>query len=230
MKKPANRWVIIPAAGVGKRMGADIPKQYLPLSGRTVIEHTIERLLFHPALDRIYVALNQQDMWWERTEYAQHPDLVRVNGGEERRHSVLHALDALADEAQPDDWVLVHDAARPCVRREDISQLIEQVEQHPEGGLLGAPVRDTMKRVDTAGHIHETVNRDQLWHALTPQMFRFARLHQAMQDAIDAGIPITDEASAIEYAGDQPIIVEGHADNLKITRPEDLALAAFYLS
>lgn len=230
MNDAAKRWAVVPAAGVGRRMGAKVPKQYLSLCDRAVIDHTLERLLLHPAIDGVYVTLDKQDVWWTKTEYAEHPDLVRVDGGVERCHSVLNALDVLADRAQPDDWVLVHDAARPCVRREDIDRLIERVEQHPEGGLLGMPVRDTMKRADARAQISATVERDQLWHAFTPQMFRFARLHQAICDALNAGYLVTDEASAVEWAGDKPVMVEGHPGNLKITRPEDLALAAFYLS
>lgn len=230
MSEAANRWVVIPAAGTGKRMGAAIPKQYLPLCGRAVIDHTIERLLLHPAIDGMYVVLGEQDAWWSQTAYADHPDLVCVNGGKERCHSVLNALDTLAERAKPDDWILVHDAARPCVRRADIDRLIQQVEQYPQGGLLGMPVRDTMKRTNHQAQISETVDRNQLWHAFTPQMFRFARLHHAMRGALQVGCQVTDEASAVEWAGDKPLMVEGSPDNLKITRPEDLTLAEFFLS
>jgi 2-C-methyl-D-erythritol 4-phosphate cytidylyltransferase len=226
----ANRWAVIPAAGMGKRMQAALPKQYLKLLGRPVIDHTIERLLFHPAIDGVYVALSHDDPYWPDTEFARHPDLVRVTGGVERCYSVLNALHALADRADANDWVLVHDAARPCVRREDIGRLIQQAEAHNVGGLLGMPVRDTMKRTDTDKLVTETVERNQLWHAFTPQMFRFGVLYQAMQDAIQAGYLVTDEASAIEWAGFEPIMVEGQPDNIKITQPQDLALAEFYLS
>lgn len=225
----ANHWVVVPAAGVGKRMGSDIPKQYLPLLGRPVIDHTIEKVLLHPAVDGVYVALGTEDQWWPDTEYANHPDVVRVDGGKERCHSVLNALNSLAGRAQLHDWVLVHDAARPCLRREDVDRLIAAVKQHPAGGLLGMPVRDTMKRSDSEGVIQHTVERDDLWHAYTPQMFRFDRLLEALNGAIAADVLVTDEASAIEWFGDKPMMVEGHADNLKITRPQDLALAAYYL-
>lgn len=226
----ASRWVIVPAAGVGKRMGASIPKQYLPLAGRLVIEHTIERVLLHPAIDGVYVALAEDDGWWDDTEYANHPDLVRVAGGAERCFSVLNALEALQERAQPQDWVLVHDAARPCLRREDIDHLIGMLEAHAAGGLLGVPVRDTMKRTSDTDVISETVERNNLWHAFTPQMFRYDKLLKAMKGAIAAGCLVTDEASAIEWAGEKPLMVEGHPDNIKITRPEDLPLAAFYLA
>jgi 2-C-methyl-D-erythritol 4-phosphate cytidylyltransferase len=224
-----NHWSIIPAAGVGKRMGAAVPKQYLPLAGRPVIDHTLERILLHPRIDGVYIALGAEDGWWPDSEYADHPDLVRVTGGEERCHSVLNALEALAQRARPDDWVLVHDAARPCVRRADLTRLVDQLQAHPVGGLLGMPVRDTMKRTDDHGVIRETVARDNLWHAFTPQMFRVGMLHAALSRALAAGIAVTDEAGAMEWAGHRPVMVAGSPDNLKITRPEDLALAAFYL-
>jgi 2-C-methyl-D-erythritol 4-phosphate cytidylyltransferase len=230
MSHAAHHWSIIPAAGVGKRMGAAVPKQYLELAGRPVIDHTLERILLHPRIDGVYVALGEQDGWWAGTEFADHPDLVRVDGGAERCHSVLNALDALSERASDDDWVLVHDAARPCVRRDDITRLVDALSDHPVGGLLGMPVRDTMKRTDSENVISETVDRENLWHAFTPQMFRVGMLRDALSRALAAGVLVTDEASAIEWTGHAPLMVEGSADNLKITRPEDLALAAFYLS
>lgn len=228
MTEPSN-WVIVPAAGVGRRMGNAVPKQYLELNQRAVIDHTIERLLLHPAIDGLYLALSEDDQWWAETEFANHPDLVRVPGGSERCWSVFSALQALEPRASPDDWVLVHDAARPCVRRSDIDHLFAMLRGHETGGLLGVPVRDTMKRTDSADRILETVGRSHLWHAFTPQMFRFGLLFEAMRGALAAGLLVTDEASAVEWAGHRPIMVEGHADNLKITRPEDLPLAAYFL-
>jgi len=225
-----NCWVIVPAAGVGTRMGASIPKQYLELRGRPVIDHTLERVLLHPKIDGVYVAIAEDDGWWADTEFANHPDLVRVGGGSERCHSVLNALAQLQSRAQPKDWVLVHDAARPCLRRTDVDHLMAMLESHAAGGLLGVPVRDTMKRTSKTDEVVDTVDRNNLWHAYTPQMFRFERLLNAMRGAIDAGYLVTDEASAIEWAGDKPLMVEGHPDNIKITRPEDLPLAEFYLS
>jgi len=230
MMSEANHWVVLPAAGVGRRMGGSIPKQYLELAGRPVIDHSLERVLLHPKLDGVYVAIAEDDRWWEHTEYATHPDLVRVDGGAERCFSVLKALEELGARAQPHDWVLVHDAARPCLRRGDVDHLIRRLESHEAGGLLGVPVRDTMKRTSGAGQIIDTVDRNHLWHAYTPQMFRFERLLKALRGAIDAGFLVTDEASAIEWAGDRPLMVEGHPDNIKITRPEDLPLAEFFLS
>lgn len=222
-------WVVVPAAGVGRRMGSAIPKQYLALGDRLVIDHTIERMLLHPTVDGLYLALSEEDAWWEQSEFAAHPDLIRVAGGSERCYSVLNALEALRGRASPHDWVLVHDAARPCVRRADIDHLVRMLTSHEVGGLLGMPVRDTMKRTDPADRVLETVDRNQLWHAFTPQMFRLGVLFDALQRALAAGVLVTDEASAIEWAGLQPIMVEGHSDNIKITRPEDLPLAAYFL-
>jgi 2-C-methyl-D-erythritol 4-phosphate cytidylyltransferase len=222
-------WAVIPAAGVGRRMGAAIPKQYFPLRGKTVIELTISRLLDHPSIEKTYVALSENDERWLDTRYALDPRVVRVDGGAERCHSVLNALNALVREAAPNDWVLVHDAARPCLRVDDLNLLIKTLEGHPTGGLLGMPVRDTMKRTGEGGLVRETVERDRLWHAFTPQMFRFRLLREALQGALARGGTVTDDASAMELAGHAPLMVEGHGDNLKITRPEDLALADFYL-
>lgn len=224
-----NYWAIIPAAGIGQRMQADRPKQYLPLSGRTVIEHTLERVADHPALAGTVVALADDDAYWPGVRARLKVRVDETAGGAERCHSVLNALVALEPRARADDWVLVHDAARPCLRRSDIDRLIEQLAPHPVGGLLGAPVSDTVKRTDAEGRVVETVERRNLWRALTPQMFRYGELRRALVHALDRGWMVTDEASAIELSGQQPLMVEGEPDNIKITRPGDLALAEFFL-
>ncbi len=229
MTAAGRYWAVVPAAGVGRRMGAAFPKQYLQLNGRTVIEHTLDRLLAQPQLAGIYVALSPDDGWWESTSVANHPMITRVDGGAERCQSVLHALSLLRQSADQSDWVLVHDAVRPCLRQEDLDALIEGLVDHPVGGLLGVPVQDSMKRTDSEGVVAATLAREQLWHAYTPQMFRLGMLHQALRDALAAGLLVTDDASAMEAAGHSPLMVEGHRDNIKITRPEDLELAAFYL-
>jgi 2-C-methyl-D-erythritol 4-phosphate cytidylyltransferase len=223
-------WAVVPAAGVGRRMGVAVPKQYLELQGRPVIEHTLERLMGHPDIAGVYVAVAEDDERWENTAYAGHPEIVRVKGGAERCHSVLNALALLRRSADPDDWVLVHDAARPCLRREDVDTLLEKLRDHPVGGILGVPAHDTMKRTDEKGAVLETVARECLWHAFTPQMFRLGMLQQALQSALEKGVVVTDDAAAMELAGHQPLMIQGHADNIKITRPEDLALASYYLS
>jgi len=225
-----RHWAIVPAAGIGSRMGASLPKQYLPLAGRSVLDHSIERLLRHPLIDGLCVALRPDDPYWADSRYAHHPDLLTVTGGAERCHSVMQALDALAGRARDGDWVLVHDAARPCVRGEDITRLIDTLTAAGLGGLLGMRVRDTMKRSDGRGLVQATLDRSNLWHAFTPQMFRFAELRAALASALEAGELPTDEASAMERAGHGVLLVEGAADNIKITRPEDLALAEYFLA
>lgn len=210
------------------RMQADRPKQYLPLAGRTVIEHTLACFAYLPDLVEIVVAISDGDPWWPGLAIGGLP-IRQVRGGAERCHSVLNGLQALAGEAAADDWILVHDAARPCLRQSDLQKLLQSVREDPVGGLLAVPVRDTMKRADHQGRIEETVDRSCLWHALTPQMFRFGLLQQALERALAGGLLVTDEASAVEHAGLHPLLVEGHADNIKITRPEDLPLAEFFL-
>jgi len=225
-------WVVIPAAGIGARMVADRPKQYLPLAGRTVLEHTVSSFAHHPMVCGIVVVVALDDAYWPELELCSSVPLHCVPGGEDRAHSVLNALNFLAALMQSgahDPWVLVHDAARPCVRREDIDLLLARLHDDPVGGLLGVPVRDTMKRSDEDGLVARTEPRAGLWHALTPQMFRLQCLQSSLQRALDQGVSVTDESSAIEFAGRVPRLIEGHADNIKITRPEDLALAEFYL-
>ena len=229
-KHDPNCWSVVPAAGAGKRMGSELPKQYLQLGDRTVLEHTLDTLLACSRLSGVVLALSPDDEHWASIEprYAS-AALQRVDGGAERCHSVLNSLDLLATQTDAHDWVLVHDAARPCVRIEDIEQLIITLETGEEGGLLGVPVADTMKRVDDQQVITATVDRDGLWHAYTPQMFRLGRLRSALRKAIEAANTVTDEANAMELAGFKPRMVQGSRDNIKITLPADLALAAFYL-
>ncbi len=222
-------WAVIPAAGVGSRMQADRPKQYLPLLGCTVIEQTLQRLLAHPRIGGSVVAISSDDGWWSEVKIETDRPLWVAEGGDERCHSVLNALQTLSAHASNRDWVLVHDAARPCLRSEDIDELIRRCESHPVGGLLAVPVKDTLKRADAAQTVQETVDRNRLWHAQTPQMFRLGELRDALQQALAANALVTDEASAMERAGHAPLLVEGHADNIKITHPEDLALAELYL-
>lgn len=215
---------IVPAAGIGSRMQAAIPKQYLQLHGKTILEHSINRLKTVDAVRQIWLALAPDDPYYDNTSLA-HSDIVRVKGGAERMNSVLNALQFIDEHQYP--WVLVHDAARPLVRTEDISKLIQSCLKAGEGGILACQVRDTMKR--GGNYVAETVSREHLWHALTPQFFPTALLKAALSDAIQAGFLVTDEASAMEWAGHKVLLVEGHSDNIKITQPADLALAAFYL-
>ncbi|KWU00365.1 2-C-methyl-D-erythritol 4-phosphate cytidylyltransferase [Vibrio toranzoniae] len=219
---------VVPAAGVGSRMQADRPKQYLKISGTTILEHTVEKLLSHPQVSQIVVAISDDDPYYPELALNKNPKVLRVSGGSERADSVLSALDYIAEQ-QLGDWVMVHDAARPCVQLGDIDNLISGAMSHEVGAILAAPVRDTMKR-GAQGQIEHTVERADLWHALTPQMFRAKPLWNALSEALQQGVSITDEASAFEWKGLSPALVTGRSDNFKITQPEDLALAEFYLS
>ena len=214
---------IVPAAGIGSRMGADCPKQYLTLAGKTILEHTLGCLLSHPAIARVIVALAPHDGWFEQLTVAADPRILRVEGGIERAYSVLNALHVAQGK-----WVLVHDAARPCLCHSDLDKLI-MTAMACDGAILGSRVRDTMKRTDGAGNIVATVEREQLWHALTPQMFPTGTLKRALEEGLALGALITDEASAMERAGFTVKMVEGRADNIKVTRPEDLSLAELFL-
>lgn len=222
-------WGLLPAAGVGRRVGAPIPKQYLDLAGQLVIDLALTALLEDPRVRGVVVALDPADALWPRTRHASHPRVWTVAGGAERCHSVLNALAGLAERGTDDDWVLVHDAARPCLRPEDLDRLISGLEGDPVGGILGVPVRDTMKQAGPEDRIVATVPREGLWHAYTPQAFRLGLLRGALEAALDAGKLVTDDASAVELLGLSPRLIEGHADNIKITRPEDIALAKFFL-
>lgn len=215
---------VIPAAGVGQRMQADKPKQYLRLHGKTILEHSVQVLLAQDWIKQLYLALSPDDPYFAATGLTD-ARIVRVDGGAERVHSVFNALQQVDSQRFP--WVMVHDAARPIVRWEDMQLLVERCLAAGQGGILATPVRDTMKR--GAHYVEQTVDRTQLWHALTPQFFPTQLLTQAIADALAAGITITDEASAMEWAGHPVLLVEGHSDNLKITRPADLSLAAYLL-
>jgi 2-C-methyl-D-erythritol 4-phosphate cytidylyltransferase len=221
-------WAVIPAAGKGARMGAELPKQYLPLLGQSILEHTIRRFTQHSMISGVVVAVAGDDEHWPLLKLKLPPVMV-APGGTERCESVLNALHTLSANAAPEDWVLVHDAARPCVHADDITRLIDQLEDNHCGGILGMAVRDTLKRCSREGVIEDTVDRTHLWHALTPQMFRYAMLRSALEAALAKGVLVTDEAQAIELSGGLVRMVEGRSDNLKITRPEDLALAALFL-
>ena len=228
-------WAIVPAAGIGKRMQSDIPKQYLPLNGRTVLEHTLDRLLSNSNVSGLVVALQADDSYWPDITLDSTKPLLQAPGGKERADSVLNAINTLCQQPDFDeqtDWVLVHDAVRACIRNQDIDRLITEVGTDTNGGLLALPVRDTMKRQhasQSASTVAATVERDNLWHALTPQYFPAYSLRQALETAQREHMAITDESSAMEFAGFSPKLVAGHEDNIKITRPDDLRLASLYL-
>lgn len=216
-------WAVIPAAGVGSRMRADRPKQYLPLAGKSILEHTLDCFLDHPRLKGVVVSLAADDPYWPELACARDPRIHRAPGGRERADSVFNALQSLGElGAEPTDWVLVHDAARPNLARIDLDNLLMTLADDPVGGLLAVPARDTLKRADADGRVSQTVDRSVIWQAYTPQMFRLEPLRCALADAQDAGATITDESSAMEWAGLSPRLIEGRGDNLKVTRPEDL--------
>jgi 2-C-methyl-D-erythritol 4-phosphate cytidylyltransferase len=222
-------FAVVPAAGMGKRMSADCPKQYLKINDKTVIEHTIEKLLNVERLQKIIIAVSEHDQHWQTIELLKNPRIEIVNGGVERCISVFNGLLALDKKCNNNDWVLVHDVARPCVSVNDINKLIDQLTDKTVGGLLATPVTDTVKQVDSDGYVIETLDRSCLWRAQTPQMFRFQLLLNALEQSINSGESITDEASAVELAGFSVAVIEGSSENIKITRSEDLPLADFYL-
>lgn len=279
-------WLVMPAAGVGRRFGESIPKQYADLHGRTVMEWSLAPFLYDSRCLAVVVVLGHSDAYWpevaarlpdvtgasiaseaslaaaladatrvadrvaarsERSQAAGSggtsdpalslqspaavtlPRVITTVGGNERSHSVRNGLAALSGLAAADDWVLVHDAARPCVPRQDIDRLLSRVQSHPVGGLLAAPAADTLKRADGGKEVLETVDRTNLWRALTPQMFRYGRLCAALDPALSGGRTPTDESQALEWMGDRPLVVEGSTTNIKITSADDLVIAAALL-
>lgn len=217
----------MPAAGSGRRFGRELPKQYMPLAGRTVIECSLAPFLADSRCAGAVIAIAASDKRFGELAIAKEPMLRTVTGGEQRADSVLSALESL--QAPDDDWVMVHDAARPCVSREEIDALLQAAGLDDVGGLLAVPLADTLKR-EESGRVRETPSRDLLWRALTPQMFRLGALRGALQAARNAGRSPTDEAQGLEWAGQQPVLVAGSAQNLKITTLADLELAAAILS
>ncbi len=213
---------VIPASGVGSRMNAPLPKQYLKLQGKTILEHTLNIFLTHPDIQKVVVAVSPTDQLYAELSVLKSPKIQIVFGGETRADSVFNALKVIDEQA----WVVVHDAARPCLKRSDLDKLLQVEDEN--GAILATPAIDTMKRAYD-NKIAHTEDRSTLWHALTPQFFPVGKLKHAISSALQAGKTITDEASAMEINGYSPLLIAGRSDNLKITRPEDLALAAFYL-
>ncbi len=230
MSSKARYWVVIPAAGVGKRMGVDKPKQYIQVNDKTIIEHTIECFLYREDIEKVVVAISKTDEYWPELDISKHEKVITAPGGEERYQSVFNGLHELKDKAKQDDWVLVHDAARPCLSQSTIDRLMIELRQHEVGGLLAMPCRDTMKRANEAGEIIDTVERESLWHAQTPQMFKYAKLYSAISDVLEKGKVVTDEAMAIELSGFRPLLVKGQQENIKVTHKDDLKYLETYLN
>jgi 2-C-methyl-D-erythritol 4-phosphate cytidylyltransferase len=276
-------WLVMPAAGVGRRFGERIPKQYADLHGRTVMEWSMAPFLYDSRCLGLVVVLGPNDAYWpmvaarlpdvtgatrasaniaaalaDATRVAERvaqraggddtdgftdpgltipsipavtlPKVTTTTGGGERSNSVRNGLRALAGHAAHDDWVLVHDAARPCVSRQDVDRLLDRVQTHAVGGILAAPAADTLKRAGENKEIIQTIDRTSLWRALTPQMFRYARLCEALDRAHGDGRTPTDEAQALEGIGERPLVVEGSTTNLKITSADDLVIAVALLA
>jgi 2-C-methyl-D-erythritol 4-phosphate cytidylyltransferase len=223
----AKIWALVPAAGSGQRMQASTPKQYLEIAGKTILEHTIGLLNGCALIEKTILCTAVDDNHWHTLEI----DVVPVVGGATRAQSVFNGLSELAKIANPEDWVLVHDAARPCLSAEGLHGFIQQLKGEPVGGILAMPCNDTLKQAtgDVVPKISETLDRSVIWQAQTPQMFRLGLLLAALGDAIDKNVTITDEASAMEFHGHAVNLIAGDSRNIKITTAQDLSLAEFLL-
>lgn len=213
-------FAVIPAAGTGVRFGSDVPKQFLHIDGVSVLERSVAPFLACELVEKIVVVLNKKDS--DYFSFLPHEQIIVTQGGSERMISVLNGLNALADFASNDDWVLVHDGVRPFLNINDINKLIKVVSEHSIGGILGVPVKDTIKKINESGEILSTVDREVLWHASTPQLFRYGLLKEALSKAVTENVIVTDESHALERLGKKPIIVQGCSKNTKITFIEDL--------
>ncbi len=224
-------WAVIPAAGFGQRFadpvakssGQSVPKQYVSILGKSVIEHSLYAILRACPGVHIVVAIADNDPYWARLEISSHPQIHAVSGGAQRSDSVLAGLNSLQGRAGAQDWVLVHDAARPCVAAHDIGLMLAALKGHDAGGLLSIPVVDTLKRADSTGHVKQTVDRNALHQAQTPQVFRYGVLYEALTSATAAGVAVSDESSAVERLGYKVMLHPGRRDNIKLTYHADLA-------
>jgi len=227
-------WVVIPAAGIGKRMQSEIPKQYITINNKTILEHTLNCFINQPQVAGCVVALASDDPYWKSLNIkSEQVPVYTVEGGTERSDSVAQALDYLSmvEALNAQSWVMVHDAARPCLSQQDITRLLDIREVCESGGILASPVRDTMKRAKAnESLIAHTESREDLWHALTPQLFRLGELKQALKDCFEKGFEVTDESSAMEAMGYTVTLVEGDSSNIKVTRPADIELATWLLN
>ena len=223
-------WAVVPAAGRGTRFGGDVPKQYLEVAGESLLAHSLRALLAHPAVEGAVVVLADDDTFWPGWNMFAGKPILACIGGDARADSVLAGLAALPDSVRADDFVLVHDAARPNLGLADLDQLLERGRNDLVGAILAAPVRDTLKRAGDDGGIDGTQPRERLWRALTPQLFRRLQLTRALETSQRDGLTVTDESMAMEQQGLRPLLVEGSDDNFKITTPADLARFAFILA
>lgn len=225
-------WGVMPAAGIGARMGLAFPKQYLSIAGKTIIEHSMNVLLGLDSLQKLIVCVSKNDRHFE-TLPVKDFRVCRAEGGETRAISVLNGLDALSGLANDSDWVLVHDAARPCLEPSVLTRLIESVQNHEIGGILAVKAKDTLKLAQKdAGQdcIKSTLDRSMIWQAQTPQMFRYGVLRSSLRHCLSNELEVTDEASALERMGHNVMLVEGASTNLKVTQSEDRIFAEFLLT
>lgn len=226
----AKIWALIPAAGIGSRMKAVVPKQYLEIDGKTILEHSLSKFLEHPSIDKVVVALHPNDNYWVKLKIAKHPKMITVKGGETRAESVLNGLKVIQQQKGGSDWVMVHDAARPCLDAGSIDALIQAGKDSKHGAILAIPSVDTVKLANANQTIDKTLNREQIWLAQTPQYFPVEALAIAIETGLQQGLSITDEASAIEAQGQHPALVIGTRKNIKVTEPEDMMLASVWLA
>ena len=223
-------FLVVPASGIGQRMNSTLPKQYIILeNGLTILDQCLNTILSNDLISGFIVALDKKDSHFKSSDFAKDPKLISITtGGKERFHSVLNALNALDQTAKPNDWVLVHDAVRPCIREEDINKLIEELADDKVGGILANRIVDTVKQKNNGGLV-STIDRQKLYIAQTPQMFRYAILKDSIEKAIESNVHITDESEALESLNYSIRIVEGSSSNIKITTQEDIHLANYFL-
>ncbi|AFP85663.1 2-C-methyl-D-erythritol 4-phosphate cytidylyltransferase [secondary endosymbiont of Heteropsylla cubana] len=220
---------ILPAAGIGRRMQTALPKQYFIIDNKTLVEHAIDSLLYHPSIREVVVVISVSDRWFHKLPVACNSRVSIVTGGSIRAESVMAALNYVKNSSV--SWVLIHDAVRPCLHQDDLCRLLSITAYTEIGGLLAIPVRDTMKRSHPGSKIiSNTVKREDLWHALTPQIFMRDLLINCLKRGLLERAYLTDEASALEYCGYSPLLIPGRSDNIKVTYPEDLALARFFFN
>ena len=216
---------LIPAAGRGTRYGGAVLKQYLPISGKAVLAHSIGIFQFHPMISSITVVLAEDDQWFESSVGSLAANVETVIGGDTRAQSVRNGLQFIADKYSATDWAVIHDGARPCLAPANLDRLLEQGLKSPDGAILAMPVGDTLKIAGDANEITSTFDRKGLWAAQTPQLFRIRVLMDAIDAALREGCELTDEASAMEFVGAKPKLVMGSFANIKVTYPKDLGIA-----
>ena len=225
MDKPAQYWVVIPATGIGQRMKASYPKQYIKLSGKSILQHTLDNLLSYPRVTGAVLILNSNDTHWDKLNYHHDKPVLLCTGGEQRHHSVYNGLKRLKLQTDDNPYVLIHDAVRPFVSHSDLDRLLEVLDDCEDGALLAAPVADTLKLADDNLNVKSTHPRDNLWRAFTPQAFKLDKIFSALNQVINNKLEVTDDASAMELMDMHPCLVQGDVQNIKITTPQYLLLA-----